>query len=78
MSDRVSDSAPDTGPDTLPQLLKIADVAAIFGRDPRTVRRWIARGLLVPVCMGRSRFIRANDVRDIISGEITDRILGGR
>ena len=56
---------PDT-PD-LPRLLSVAEVAEIFGRAPRTIRSWIARGLLKPVKVGHSVFITVKEVEELIS-----------
>ena len=62
----------------IPQLMSVTDVAAAFGRCERTIRRWIKRGLLVPVRINGSDFIVVDDVLAIISGRVTDRALGGR
>ena len=62
-------------PAGLPSLMSVTEVSAVFDRRERTIRRWISRGLLQPVRVGRSVFIRVDDVRDIISCRITERIL---
>ena len=41
----------------LPRMLSIAEVAEMFGRAPRTIRSWIARGLFQPVRIGHAVFI---------------------
>ncbi len=47
-----------SGPATpMPRMLSINEVAAIFGRAPRTIRSWVARGLLKPVRVGHAVFI---------------------
>jgi predicted RNA-binding protein with PUA-like domain len=53
----------------LPVLLTPAQVAAQFHRTERTVRNWVARGLLHPVRVGRSVFFRADDARALIEGQ---------
>ncbi len=62
----------------IPKLMSISAVAVTFGRSERTVSRWIAQGVLNPVRVGRSTFIRAEEVHSIISGSMSDRILRGR
>ena len=62
----------------IPQVISIADVAVIFGCSQRTIHRWIGRGTLDPVRIGRSIFIRVEDVQVLISGHMTDRILARR
>lgn len=57
-----SRQAPD-----LPRLLSVAEVGEIFGRAPRTIRSWIARGLLRPVKVGHSVFIPMSEVESLIS-----------
>lgn len=38
-------------------MYSMAEVAAMFGRRPRTIRSWIARGLLNTVKIGNAVFI---------------------
>ncbi len=52
--------------DALPDLMAVADAASVFGRSERTMRRWIARGWLPALSVGRSLFIRSDDVRKLI------------
>lgn len=73
-----TDDETSDAPVAIPQLVSVADVAIIFGCSIRTIHRWIARGLLDPVRVDRSVFIRVDDVLAIVSGRITDRILAGR
>ena len=40
-----------------PRMYSMAEVAAMFGRRPRTIRSWIARGLLNTVKIGNAVFI---------------------
>jgi hypothetical protein len=41
----------------LPRMFSMAEVATMFGRAPRTIRSWIARGLLKPIKVGNAVFI---------------------
>jgi excisionase family DNA binding protein len=50
------------------QVLSTADVAEVFGRSPRTIRDWVARGLLQPVRVGRSVFIPKVQVDALLTG----------
>lgn len=50
------------------QVFSIAEVAELFGRRPRTIRSWIARGLLRPVRVGRSVFIPGVQVDALLTG----------
>ena len=54
----------------LPGLLAMPDVQAVFGRSPRTIRRWIRRGHLVPVRIGGAVFFRESDIRKLIAGDL--------
>ena len=51
----------------LPDLIAVSDVASVFGRSERTIRRWIANGSLPALTIGRSLFIRSDDVRSLIA-----------
>ncbi len=55
-------------------LLSVADVAAIFGRSHRALRRWVACGHLLPVRVGGAVFFRAGDVAELISGRLRDAV----
>ena len=57
----------------LPDLLTMAEVAAIFRRQDRTIRRWISMGHLVPVRVGRALFFRR-----MVSTQMTEALLRGR
>ena len=50
------------------QMLSTAEVAEMFGRSPRTIRNWVARGLLQPVRVGRSVFIPRSQVDALLMG----------
>lgn len=50
------------------QMLSTSEVAELFGRSPRTIRDWIARGLLRPVRVGRSVFILKAHVDALLTG----------
>lgn len=41
----------------LPRMFSMAEVATMFGRAPRTICSWIARGLLKPIKIGNAVFI---------------------
>jgi excisionase family DNA binding protein len=51
----------------LPRMLSTAQVAEIFGRTDRTIRDWIARGLLKPIKVGNSVFIPWAQVDALLS-----------
>lgn len=51
-------------------LLSSSDIQALFHRSDRTVRRWVERGLLMPVRMGRSLFFRRADIERIILDQL--------
>lgn len=46
----------------LPRLHAVSDVAEMFGRAPRTIRSWIARGLLAPIKVGNAVFIPQDQI----------------
>jgi hypothetical protein len=48
---------PNSQATPLPRLFSMAEVATMFGRAPRTIRSWIARGLLKPIKIGNAVFI---------------------
>jgi excisionase family DNA binding protein len=48
-------------------LVTIAEAGRLFGRDNRTIRRWLQKGLLPAVRIGRSAFIPADEVSALIS-----------
>ena len=54
----------------IPPLLSAAEVGAIFNREPRTIREWIARGVLIRVKVGNSVFIPWSQVAAICDGEV--------
>jgi len=45
-----------------PRLHAVFDMAEMFGRAPRTIRSWIARGLLTPIKVGNAVFIPQNQI----------------
>ena len=57
--------------DQQPQLLRTADVLAKFPITDRTLRRWVKRGRLPCVRVGRSQFFRAADVLALLEGDIS-------
>ena len=59
----------------LPTMLSTAEIAAAFGRSPRTIRRWVERRYLVPVRIGGAVFFRVEDVRRLISDRMVAAIL---
>lgn len=46
----------------MPRLHAVSDVAEMFGRAPRTIRSWIARGLLTPIKVGNAVFIPQDQI----------------
>ena len=59
----------------VPDMLSTQELAAKFGRSPRTIRRWAQRGDLVPIRVGGGVFYRAEDVRRLIGDRMTASIL---
>jgi Helix-turn-helix domain len=59
----------------LPRLLSIGDVAALFNRSARTLRRWIRAGHLVPVRVGGALFFDPGDIRRLIAGRLCAAVL---
>ena len=59
----------------LPTLLSTAEIAAAFGRSPRTIRRWVERRHLVPVRIGGAVFFRVEELRRLISDRMVAAIL---
>jgi hypothetical protein len=59
----------------LPRLLSIGDVAALFNRSARTLRRWIRLGHLAPVRVGGALFFDPDDIRRLIAGRLCAAIL---
>jgi excisionase family DNA binding protein len=51
----------------VPQVFTIAEVADMFGRKPRTVRGWIADGLLPHLKVGRSVFVPADALAKMVA-----------
>ena len=55
-------------PDALRRRFSIAQVAEAFGREPRTVRSWIAKGLLGREKVGNAVFIREDQIEAMLLG----------
>lgn len=53
----------------LPQLLTVAEFGDVFGRSPRTIRSWIARGLIRRVKVGNSVFIPITEIDALLSSQ---------
>lgn len=51
----------------LPRLHAVSDVAEMFGRAPRTIRSWIARGLLAPIKVGNAVFIPQDQIDALLT-----------
>jgi hypothetical protein len=51
----------------LPRMRTIAEVATMFGRAPRTIRGWIARGLLKATKIGNSVFISPAQIDALVA-----------
>jgi excisionase family DNA binding protein len=45
----------------------VAEVAEMFGRAPRTIRTWIARGLVRPIKVGGAVFIPQSEVDALLT-----------
>jgi len=45
----------------------VAEVAEMFGRAPRTIRSWLARGLMRPIKVGRAVFIPQSEVDALLT-----------
>jgi excisionase family DNA binding protein len=59
----------------LPRLMSVNEAAAYFNRTARTVNRWIANGTLSAVRVGRGKFVLLDEVEELISAQISDRLL---
>ena len=46
--------------------LRAREVAALTGVDIRTVRRWIAKGVLPSVRLGGTRLVARSDLADLL------------
>jgi hypothetical protein len=60
---------PDLPPPALPRMLSIVEVAQVFGRQPRTVRWWIASGRIAVVRIGRTPFVSEAELRRLTEPE---------
>ena len=62
-------AVPPAPPDHQPRArqLSIAEVAEEFSRSPRSIRRWIACGLLKPTRIGRSVLICESELDRVIA-----------
>lgn len=58
-------------PAPVEQLLTVAEVAATLRLDPYTVRRWIGRGQLPAVRVGRELRIEPAALRAYVDGQAT-------
>ncbi len=54
-------------------MLTVDEVAKELRVDPKTVRRWIQRGELVAIDIGREYRIRRSSLNDFISRRETDK-----
>lgn len=59
----------------IPTLLTAAEAQAKLCCSDRTIRRWIARGYLEPVRIGRTLRFRADDIHHLISDRLTNAVL---
>ncbi|MBS5905387.1 MAG: helix-turn-helix domain-containing protein [Acetobacteraceae bacterium] len=53
-------------PEEKSSLMTAREVATLFRRTDRTIRNWVARGLLKPVRVGRAVYFRRSDVEKIL------------
>jgi len=51
---------------TLPDLLTVSQAAKLLHRRPDTLHRWIKDGALPAVTVGKTRFIKASDLRAML------------
>lgn len=51
----------------LTPLLEVSHVCALFGRNERSIRRWIRAGHLTPIRVGRAMFFEPEDIRALIA-----------
>jgi hypothetical protein len=58
----------------IPGLLSSRQVATIFGRDPRTLRRWVRNGRLTAIKVGGALFFLASEIRGLIDGQLAKSI----
>ncbi len=54
-----------------PKVFTVAEVAEMFGRQPRTVRGWIADGLLPHLTIGRSVFVPGDALAKMVANAAT-------
>jgi excisionase family DNA binding protein len=73
MSDLAAPAEPEA---PLPRLMSIAEAAAYFNRTPRTMNRWVARGVLPVVRVGQGKFVLADHVQMLITEQIAQHALG--
>jgi hypothetical protein len=70
-----ADPAAGSPATALPRLLSSGDVAELFDRSARTLRRWIRLGHLVPVRVGGALFFAPDDIRRLIAGRLCAAVL---
>jgi excisionase family DNA binding protein len=62
------DGNPGLNPSGLNPFMSIIEVAAMFGRSPRTIRWWLAEGRLPHVRIGGAKFIPRVAIERLICG----------
>jgi hypothetical protein len=67
----VGQSAPPAGP--LPRLWPLRDIASHLGLAPSSVHHWAQTGALPTLKIGRRRYARDEDVRALLTGQLTRR-----
>jgi hypothetical protein len=54
----------------LPELMSTNDVAEMFGRHERSIRRWVRKGVLHPVRVSGSVFFPADEIRNLVASVV--------
>lgn len=60
----------ETAAAPIPALLSVSDACRIFGRNERSIRRWVKAGHLKPIRVGRSLFFKAGDIQALIASRL--------
>ena len=63
----VPGAAPPAADPGLPRLRSVREVAALFGRSPRTIRGWAQDGRLKSVRVGSAVFFKTEDIEAVLA-----------